>query len=73
MAHPSIQQPKRIVCAVCKKPITGAKTVIEGMWFCPDCTYLHDNLGKEIPLAVKPGRPKKQKETLFPLPEKGRP
>lgn len=67
------QTPRKLVCSQCEKPIAGAKTVIEGMWFCPDCTYRYDNPGKEIPLAVKPGRPKKQAETLFPLPPKGRP
>ena len=59
-------QPKKVQCSQCKKPISGARTVINEMWFCPDCTYLHDHPGKEIPLAVKPPRPKKQKETLVP-------
>lgn len=72
MPHPSIQTPKKPVCAACKKPITGARTVIDEMWHCADCTYLHDNPGKELPPAVRPARPKKQTETLFPLPAKGR-
>lgn len=63
------QTPKKVVCSVCKKPLTGAKTVINEMWHCPDCTYLHDHPDKKVPLAVKPGRPKKQKETLFPKEE----
>ena len=68
-----IQQPnKKLACWVCKKPISGARTVIDGMWHCADCTYRHDHPGKEIPEPVKPWRPAKQKETLFPLPEKVR-
>lgn len=70
MVHPSIQQPKKAVCASCKKPISGARTVIEGMWFCPDCTYLHDNPDK----VVASQKPRKEKVTpmkLFDIPPKG--
>lgn len=63
----------KIVCSRCKKPITGARTVIEEMWWCPDCTYLYDHPGKEVPLSVKQPRQKKQMETLFPIPPKERP
>ena len=59
--------PKKLVCSQCKKPISGAKTVIDEMWYCSDCTYLHDNPGKQLPPAVKTGKAKKQKETLFPV------
>lgn len=62
--------PRKIVCSECKKPISGARTVIEGRWFCSDCTYKYDHPGKEIPEPVNTRAAKKQNETLFPLPKK---
>jgi ribosomal protein L37AE/L43A len=64
--------PKKIVCAECKKPISGARTVIKGMWHCSGCTYKHDYPDREISEPVKIGATKKQAETLFPLPPKER-
>ena len=63
-------QPKRekIICFRCKKPITGARTVINEQWHCADCTYLIDHPNAVIPERPKRTRVKKQEETLFPLP-----
>jgi ribosomal protein L37AE/L43A len=48
-----IQQPKKVICARCKQPITGGRTVIDEMWHCSDCTYLHDHPDKEVPEPVE--------------------
>lgn len=60
----------KLSCWVCKKPISGARTVIEGKWHCGDCTYLHDHPEVVVPPPVVRRRIPKQKETLFPLPER---
>lgn len=67
-----IPAPRKVICAKCKNPISGARTVINEMWHCADCTYKHDHPDKEIPEPVKTPRPVKQKETLFPVPAKER-
>lgn len=64
--------PRKVSCSECKKPISGARTVIAGRWFCADCTYKHDYPDKQIPEPVKLKAAKKQSETLFPLPPKER-
>jgi ribosomal protein L37AE/L43A len=40
---------EKIVCVMCKKPISGARTVINGQWHCADCTYRIDFPDVEIP------------------------
>lgn len=60
----------KITCWSCKKPISGARTVIAGQWHCGDCTYKHDNPGVEIAESKRLRPLKIQDETLFPLPEK---
>lgn len=61
-----------IVCWVCKEPITGARNVIDGFWYCGPCTYKHDYPDKVVKKPVKPPVLKKQKETLFVPPPKAR-
>jgi hypothetical protein len=60
-------QPKKtnIICSQCKKPITGARTVIEEKWFCGDCTYKHDMPHVEIKEPERKRPPKLQHPELF--------
>ena len=58
----------KISCWGCGKPISGSRTVIEGKWYCADCTYAHDHPELENIPRVKRARAVKQEETLFPLP-----
>ncbi len=58
---------EKIICFACKKPISGARTVIEAQWHCGDCTYLLDHPEAEIK-PPRRTRVRKQDETLFPLP-----
>ncbi len=60
----------KITCWVCKKPISGARTVIEGMWHCGDCTYKYDYPGKQVEETKAQRALRLQDETLFPLPPK---
>jgi hypothetical protein len=46
-----------LICHVCKKPITGARTVINERWTCGPCTYKHDYPDREI-VEVKRTRAK---------------
>lgn len=55
----------KLTCWVCEKPISGAKTVIEGKYHCPDCTYLHDNPDAVVPEPRKQARVRLQAERLF--------
>lgn len=63
----SIQNMKhtRITCFGCGKPLSGAKTVIEGQWRCPDCTYLYDHPDAQISPGGRSRRASLQKERLF--------
>jgi ribosomal protein L37AE/L43A len=67
---PNIQSMKRSApkCHRCEKPVPASKPrlVIEGHWHCTDCAYELEYGEVEKP---KRPRPKKQTETLFPLPE----
>lgn len=56
---------QKIVCSACKKPISGARTVINGMWHCSDCTYRHDYPDAVIPEPTPVRRIPKQTETIF--------
>ncbi len=60
---------KRLTCARCKKPISGARTVIDGVFCCARCTYEHD-LGREATPPTRHRAPPLQKETLFTPPPK---
>lgn len=66
-----IAKTPKLVCWSCRKQITGARTVINEMWYCAD-TYRHDHPDKTIPEVVRPKTKKRQHETLFPLPPKER-
>ena len=59
-----------LICADCKKPITGAKTVIHEMWHCARCTYIHDYPNKEIVERKRIRARPAQTETLFEPPPK---
>ncbi len=59
-----------LTCSRCKKPITGAKAVIDGQYVCPRCTYINDYPDKEVVEAKRPRAKTLQKETLFEPPPK---
>ena len=42
-------QKMKIVCFSCKKPIHGARTVINEQWHCATCTYRIEFPDKELP------------------------
>lgn len=72
MSGPQSTPKTKLVCWVCKEPITGAKTVIDGFWHCGDCTYKHDYPDRVQPDAPKQKRAKKQDEKLFEVPQRHR-
>ena len=64
-------QPKIPKCHMCGASLSGARTIINGRWTCPTCTYKHDYPDKEVPESLKREsrrREPPQEETLFPLP-----
>jgi len=61
---------KKIICCVCKKPISGGRAVVEGRWHCGDCIYKYDHPGTQVEGTKAQRALPLQDETLFPLPPK---
>jgi len=57
----------KLTCWGCKKPIVGARTVIDEKWHCGACTYKHDHAGESEPIKQKSAAV--QEEHLFSLTE----
>jgi hypothetical protein len=52
-------------CSVCKRPLVGARVVVNERWMCPDC--VHEREYGPSPRKPRRGRRKPpQDETLFP-------
>lgn len=60
-----VKPPSKLSCFVCKQPISGGRTVIDGFWHCSDCTYKHDHPDKPIPEPTKPKAYRKTDARLF--------
>lgn len=41
-------------CWICKRSITGVRTIIEEKWTCQECTYYHD-MGLDNPNKPEKG------------------